>query len=238
MTLRVLAIDTSTAVAAVAVLQGASVLAETDAPDTARHDHILLPRIDAALRSACLSLAEMDLLAVGLGPGAFGGLRVGLATIKGLAIATGLPTIGVNSLEALGHSASTDSQVVLTLQDAHRGELYAALYQRDDGHLVEQVAPCMGSPGDLATKMQRLCTTAPHVVGDGFAAHRDALVSAWPALASVTHCADAFPRARHVGRIAARRFELHGADNSASLLPLYLRDSDAKLPAQPLRLHE
>lgn len=238
MTLRVLAIDTSTPVAAVAVLHGTNVLAEADAPDIARHDHMLLPRVHAALEASALTLSGLDLLAVGLGPGAFGGLRVGLATIKGLAIATSLPTVGVNSLEALGHSASTDSQLVLTLQDAHRGELFAAMYRRDGEQLVEQLAPCMGAPGELAMMLQRLCTTVPELVGDGFAAHRDALLSAWPALASATHCPDTFPRARHVGLIAARRFELRGADNSASLLPLYLRDSDAKLPAQPLRLHE
>jgi len=236
--LRVLAIDTSTPVAAVAVLHGTSVLAETDAPDSARHDHMLLPRVEAVLEASALTLADLDLLAVGLGPGAFGGLRVGLATIKGLAIATGLPTVGVNSLEALGQSASIDSQMVLTLQDAHRGELYAALYQRDEEHLVEHLAPRMGAPSELAMMIQRLCSTVPQLVGNGYAAHREALLSAWPALESATHCADTFPRARHVGLIAARRFELHGADDSASLLPLYLRDSDAKLPAQPLRLHE
>ena len=107
--MRVLAFDTSTAVTAVALLDGVRVLAEDEGPNEDRHGDVLLPRVQGVLAGAGLALGEVELIAVGIGPGSFTGLRIGLATAKGLALATGIPRRGVCSRRALAAGAAGDA---------------------------------------------------------------------------------------------------------------------------------
>lgn len=232
----VLAIETSTDIASVAIVREATVLAEQEAADVARHDHVLLPRIQAVLRAASLSLSDLTLLAVGVGPGAFGGLRVGLATIKGLALATSLPCIGISSLQALGIAAPIDKRLVVTLVDAHRGELFAALYARDARTLVERITPFHGTPDHVAAALRSHCVEPPYVMAHGLAAHREALLRAWPELDLDSIPIDATPRARNIAMLAIDKQRAGKTGDADDLLPIYIRDSDAKLPAQPLLL--
>lgn len=232
----VLAIDTSTNIASVAIVRDEAVLAEQEAEDVERHDHVLLPRIQAVLGSAGVSLSDLTLLAVGIGPGAFGGLRVGLATIKGLALATSLPCIGISSLNALGIAAPGNTRLVVTLVDAHRGELFAALYAREAEALVERIAPFNGTPAHVAATLQTHCAEPPHVMAHGLSAHREALSRAWPELQLDPRPIESTPRARHIAMLALEKRRAGETGNADPLLPIYIRDSDAKLPAQPLLL--
>lgn len=237
MTSVVLAVDTSSEVASVAVLRDGTVVAEEESPSPMRNDQLLLPRIHETLEAAHVALNEVTLLAVDSGPGSFGGLRVGLATVKGLAIADGTPTVGVCSLLAIANSAPVDARWVLALIDAHRGELYAALYERDGARLVERMAPVCGRPEQIAAAACRVCdSSVPYVLGDGLRDHATALAAAWPALSIHPTASDVLPRARHVGLLALSLLASRGPDILASLLPNYIRESDAKLPTQPLEL--
>lgn len=238
MTRLILALETSTERASVAVLSGHDVIAEFEAHDSARHDHVLLPRIDTALKEAGVELRDVGLLAIGLGPGSFGGLRVGLATVKGLALATQIPTVGIDSLRALSCAAPSsplDPSHVLALIDAHRGELYAALYTRNNDTLIETVAPFVGTVSHVIETLRPRCSSAPHMIGNGLRGHEAAFQSAWPTATLAPHAHD-LPRARHVGMLADARMTTHGSDDLGSLRPIYIRDSDAKLPARPLQL--
>ncbi len=232
----VLAIDTATDIASVALVRGEHVLAEQEGADAARHDLVLLPRIAAVLAAAELSLRDLTLLAVGIGPGAFGGLRVGLATIKGLALATQLPCVGVSSLHAL--AASVGHAHVVSLIDAHRGELFAALYSRQGDALFEQVAPFNGTPDAVAARLRSHCPSMPAIVAHGLGVHRSELAAAWPELEARASIIEATPRARHVAALAIDKYRAGETSSADTLLPIYIRDSDAKLPAQPLLLAE
>ena len=127
----VLALDTATRAPSVAVVDGETVLAESSLAPGETHSRTLLPLVKTLLDGAGLTFPELDLLAVGTGPGSFTGLRIGLAAAKGLAWAAGKPLVGVPTLDALALAWSGGEETVCTLIDARKGQLYAALYDLD-----------------------------------------------------------------------------------------------------------
>jgi tRNA threonylcarbamoyladenosine biosynthesis protein TsaB len=101
-------------------------------PDDRRHASGLLPAIAGLLRGAGLRAADLGAIGVGLGPGSFTGLRVGLAAAKALAYAVGCPLVGLDSLEAIARGAPADARTIRVAADAQRGELFAADFARDE----------------------------------------------------------------------------------------------------------
>lgn len=243
----VLAIDTSTDRTAVALVRDGQVIAEDAAPALpeseapARHGDVLLPRIAAQLKAAGVGPAALDLIGVGLGPGSFTGLRVGLATAKGLALAAGVPLRGVSSLEVMARGvvdaapgsqpgAAPPEQVFVVL-DAGRGELYAA------GYAGASLEPLMG--GERAAAPELIARVAQVALGDcllcgsGVRSYGGELRAALPAARFADRGHDE-PAGRDLARVAAEAFARCGPSDLGTLEPLYLRDSDAKLPAKPL----
>jgi len=129
----ILTIETSTPMERVAVVRDGSVLAELAETVGRGHTEKLLGAVESALSRSSVGLRELDAIAVSIGPGRFSGLRVGLATAKGLAAASGLPVAPVESLAALAESARPYGGLVCPMLDARRGEVYAALFRLGDG---------------------------------------------------------------------------------------------------------
>lgn len=237
--MRVLAVDTSTSVTAVAVTEGARVLAEDATPSQERHGAVILPRIQAVLASASLQLADVDLLAVGIGPGSFTGLRVGLATVKGLAFALAKPVCGVSSLETIACAALERAPQAAVLIDAFKNEVYAGVYGRlAEDELEERTALFHASPAEAAARViERLDSTAPVIAcGDGLRRYASEIM---PLLGAQTRIAVGesaldVPGAAIVARLALRAFARSGPSDVATLEPAYVRGSDAKLPDRPL----
>ena len=204
----VLGLDTSTPAVSVALLRrGEGVLAESVVVDARRHGELLAQGIRDVLQAAGVSRRDVEAVAVGLGPGPFTGLRVGVVTAATLADALGIPSYGTCSLDALGDGAR------IAVTDARRREVYWARYD-DSGTRVE--GPAVGAPAALAEQGQGL-----PVVGDGAQVHA-------AALAGLDVRAE--PRYPSAGRIA----ELAG--DPAPLVPLYLRRPDAVAPGPPKRV--
>jgi tRNA threonylcarbamoyladenosine biosynthesis protein TsaB len=185
----------------------------------------ILPSLEEALRAAGAALADADGFACGLGPGAFTGLRVGLATAKGLAYALGKPICGVPSLEALACRARPRAQgkLVAACVDARRGEVYAAVFDED---LTRVLAERVVAPEVLAGEISALGRPCL-AVGAGAVLYGDRL--------GVPVCAEpdlAVPEASEIAKLAALRWDsaLRGAAAFA-LEPLYVRPSDAELHA-------
>jgi tRNA threonylcarbamoyl adenosine modification protein YeaZ len=201
----VLALDsaTPTLVAGVArwSADGVDVLAEQAVPSGTRHAELLTPAIRAALAAAGVRLADVDAVVVGLGPGPFTGLRVGVVTAAALGDARSLPVIGVCSLDAVGAGERT------VITDARRREVYWARYGADGGRLD---GPGVVRPEDLAV--------AGPVVGDvRFADRLGVAVGA----ADVTIA----------GLLRAAAPQLADPGAAAPPVPLYLRRPDAVPPA-------
>jgi tRNA threonylcarbamoyladenosine biosynthesis protein TsaB len=228
----VLALDTSTALASIAVVEANVLLAEMDGPADAKHGETLLSVIEAALTRAGATLAQMDLLAAGIGPGSFTGVRVGLATAKGLALATGKPLVGIISLSAMGPGGLETGEMVAPVLDAYRNEVYSALYQQSaDGRLIEKLPPLNQTPEKAAERIGVVIGTgAVKLCGNGARRYSEHFTSR---LGSAARWADPpydTPRAGALAREAIIAFEEHGPSDLISLEPLYLRPSDAQLP--------
>jgi len=127
--MKIIVIDTSGPVCGVAVMEEKRVLCEYTAQNRNTHSANLMPMAEAALASAGVSVEELDAVAAVTGPGSFTGVRIGVATAKGLAHGAGIPCIPVNALEALSFSAGTFDGVICPIQDARAGQVYGAAFR-------------------------------------------------------------------------------------------------------------
>lgn len=228
----VLALDTSTFLGTVAVVRDGALLAELSASVRATHGETLLPHVQHALKLSGVRLAEIDLLAVGIGPGSFTGVRIGVATAKGLALAERKPLVGVTSLSTLARGLSFGSGFAVPVLDAHKGEVYCAAYARDArGELEEVLAPFHAQPALAAERLRGLAEGQTlWLAGDGLDRYGDAFLGALgQPFVRVPRLMDV-PRAACLAHEAVRGFEAYGPSDLAQLEPMYLRPSDAKLP--------
>jgi tRNA threonylcarbamoyladenosine biosynthesis protein TsaB len=227
---RVLAIETATPVAGVALVDGNGVLASRTLRAPMRHLEWVAAAIDGALRDAGLGPDGVDAVAVGRGPGGFTGLRIGIATAAAWARARQVPVLGVGTLETLAASA-VRAGVVLPVLDAHRGEVAAALYRvhgdTEPGCLVPAV---VAAPDAAVAEMQGALDAERHagpvvVAGDGLIRHAAALRAALAqrGVPDVVEDAAAYPTAEAAGRLARPRLARGLRDDPALLLPVYGR---------------
>ena len=216
----VLAVDTSTPHAGVALWRDGHVLAERRRVVTT-HSEALLPMIDEAFAEAALAPAAVDAIACGAGPGSFTGLRIGLSTCKGLCFALPRPLVMVSSLAALAARAP-DGRVLATI-DAFKGEIYAAVYEVRAG--VPAPDPAMDGERVLApAKLLSTLEGVDFVVGSGAQKYRE--------LAARLLDEEAGPRPADVARLAALRAARGDYDDLASAAPAYVRPSEAELVKQ------
>jgi tRNA threonylcarbamoyladenosine biosynthesis protein TsaB len=234
--MRVLAFDTSSSISAVAVTAGDRVLAEDHSAGSKHQGDVLLPRIAAVLAAAGVPLSAIELIAVGVGPGSFTGLRIGLATAKGLALATSIPIAGVCSLRVLARGVIDLRELAIPVLDAGKGELFGAVYARRGEALQTLLPPLRAQPDELAQRIASVAHGASVLCGGGARQHFQALRAALGADASLADIERDLPQARHLAREAVLRVACEGPSDLATLEPVYLRDSDAKLPSEPLRL--
>lgn len=222
----VVGLDTATVDAAVAVADDGEVIREVAAPPDEtgrpRHSQVLLPEIDRCVEAAG-GWGAIERIAVGVGPGSFTGLRIGIATARALAQARRIPLAPVVTLAALARAISAhpvgEDRSALPVIDARRGEAFAALYASDGSELRP---PLVASPADVAALVAEL-DSAPLAAGDGalrFAADLEA------GGATVAPPQDPVHRvaARHVCRLGAAAPEAAPSE----IEPLYLRPPDAK----------
>ncbi|WP_323100786.1 tRNA (adenosine(37)-N6)-threonylcarbamoyltransferase complex dimerization subunit type 1 TsaB [Intrasporangium sp. YIM S08009] len=167
-----LAIDTSTTAITVALHDGSSVLARATTLDARAHAEYLAPGIRSALAEAGAEPADVTDVVVGIGPGPFTGLRVGIVTGRTFAFALGLPVRGLTSLDALAHEAWLGGRRgdLLVATDARRKEVYAARYALDDAGATRVLDPVVARAADLDADLRSLPT-----VGRGPQLYPDAL---------------------------------------------------------------
>ena len=165
--MKILAMDSSATVASVALCEDSALLAEYTVNNKNTHSETLLPMVEHLLSNFSLTPADIDLFAVSSGPGSFTGIRIGAATLKGLAFATDTPCVGVSTLEALALNVVAKEGLICPVMNARRSQVYTALF-RSDGRTLQRLLPDMAV--SIAELDSILCEYGERVcfVGDGY----------------------------------------------------------------------
>ncbi len=224
----VLALDTAVEHASVVLADGDRELAAWRADTRRDLCQRLAPELAQVMARAGRTFDDLGLVAVGLGPGSFTALRVGLATAKAVALARDLPLVGISSLAAMAWQfRHRVAGLTCPMLDARRGEIYAALYRTAaDG--VEAVEPeFVASPSDLA---ERFSSCDEHVTLFGQLDRLPAreIARAIGERGHLWRDENVLPDALAVAQLGGRRYRATGADDAASLRPIYVRMSYAE----------
>lgn len=223
--MNILSIDTSGVTASVAVLQAETVQAEIFLNLGRNHSEILLPSIDHLLRLTGIELKAIDIFACTVGPGSFTGIRIGVSTVKGLALAVDRPIVGLSALDVLAMNATGFQLQICPMIDARREQVYAGLYA-DNGSesLVNIIPERLVKADDFLASI----TGDTVFIGTGAVKYEDMIRRrlAGRAYFVVEHLHQVHASA--VGALAGRKALSGEMTDAVKLIPLYLRRSEAE----------
>ena len=224
MPMRILAFDTSTPTCSVAV-QADGRIADVSFASSRTHSHHLMQMVDQALGLAGIRVSELDAFAVTRGPGTFTGLRIGISAAKAMALAARKPLLGISGLEALAAQAAETHRLICPMVDARRSEVYCACYRAEATGLrrvsEERVCP----PEKVLESIEEPCL----FVGNGAELYRHLVLEMRGKDGTVAPPVQNNIHASTLARMAAERFREGQGTQDASLVPQYLRKSDAEL---------
>ena len=223
--MRILAVDTATTSCSVAIVDKTSLLSEFTLSKEETHSKHLMDMIKAALRMSGLNFSDLDGFAVTRGPGSFTGLRIGISTIKGLAVASEKPVIGVSSLETLALQVSYSRDLICPILDARRGEVYFSRYRFLNGHLKKQTKERVAPPDQAVEDLNESCL----FVGNGALLYKEMILEKMGELASFAPLIKNTIRASTMAYLSMAKFENNDTDDIEKILPYYIRKSDAEL---------
>lgn len=220
-----LGIESSTPRSSVALADADRVIASAALGMDRRHGEFLAPAIEFCLRQAGRGVEDVTGVAVGLGPGLYTGLRIGIATAQAFASARSLPVVGMVGLDVLAFQARHARRLVCAALDARRGELFWAFYRQAPGGVQRLTELRVGRPDQLAAEIEGSGEECL-VVGDGGLKHREILADVD---AEVTGTGTAWPDAADLLGLALPRFVREETVRPQELEAVYLRHADARI---------
>ena len=222
--MKILGIDTSTPIGSVALIEDDKLVAEHTLNIVQAHSSRLMPAIDGILKWSDITADDLDGCAVGIGPGSFTGIRIGVATIKSLCYALDKPIVGVSTLEAVAYNLRWTNGVICPLLDARRSEVYGAIFEggsewcRLSEDLCLSLDAFLDRLGEITETQGRFT-----FVGDGLLTYGDAVRER---LGESVHFADTIfnvPRGATIAHLGAQRLQHEDVDNYWTLVPNYVR---------------
>ena len=226
--MRLLAIETATSAQSVALFEEDRLLADISYEATAHKGGLLLPAVDRLLKQAGLAAKDLGAVAVSVGPGSFTGLRVGLATAKGLALGTGAMLVGVPTLEVLAEGYAVPDVTICALLDARRGEVFMALFRRKETCL-ERVSPDAVLTPEAVQSVLARAESPVHLIGDGAVRYRERFEAMLGDRVCMTETGlRTVPSAAVTGRVSLRQLA-GGKRPGAVVEPVYLRKAEAEV---------
>ncbi|HEX9891197.1 MAG TPA: tRNA (adenosine(37)-N6)-threonylcarbamoyltransferase complex dimerization subunit type 1 TsaB [Actinomycetota bacterium] len=223
----VLAIETSTPQTGVALGSEQGVLASATVSWARGHQEVLAPAVEHILGWAEVDLGQVAGVAVGLGPGLFTGLRVGVATARGLAQVLGLPVVGIGSLDVLAFGVRHTRSRIGAVIDGKRGEVFFSFYRPVPGGVARESDFAVGPPERLAAELAA-SRQETLLVGNGALLYRRQLEDSGTPVefASISR---AFPQAVSLLELAVPRFQREETSRADDVVPHYVRRSDAEI---------
>lgn len=220
----ILALDSTATVGSVALCRDGAPIAHFTVKNGNTHSETLLPMVEAVLRSAGVTARDIDLFACSTGPGSFTGVRIGTATVKGLAFGRDVCCLGVSTLEALAENAVPTDALICPVMNARRGQVYNALFAYENGTLCRLTPDRAISTAELEAEL--LQRGRPFVLtGDGV----EEFARLAPKTAPQALCAmQVDQNAVSVARVALRRYTAGERGTDSGLVPTYLRMPQAE----------
>lgn len=222
--MKILGIDTSTMMGAVGIVDGDSLIAELRTNIELTHSERLMLHIDSLLKSAHLTLADIDGFSVTLGPGSFTGLRIGIAAVKAMAYATGKPIAGVQTLDVLADNLPYAKYQVCPILDARKKQVYAAIYKSTDTKRMTLMPGSVMTPEELAEKIEE-----PTIfLGEGAYVYREFFEGRLCCQAVFAPKSAGYPSGAAVAFRGLKDIQSGRVADPMSLVPSYIRKSDAE----------
>ena len=221
--MKILAVETSTLMGSVAVVEERAILCELTLHVAETHSAQLMPAIDYVLQTVNCKPEEIDAFAVALGPGSFTGLRIGLSTMKGLAVAASKPLVGVPTLEAMAWAFPYCPLIICPMLDARMKEVYAARFKADAGNIARLSE-------DLVLPVSNLLEDANEETlffGSGAERYREQIVEIMADLAHFAPIEVSGAPASIVGFLALEKLDAGEISDMDSIEPIYIRESQA-----------
>jgi tRNA threonylcarbamoyladenosine biosynthesis protein TsaB len=223
--MRILAVDTTTSGGSAALLEDARLMGEVACESSSTHSARLLRAIDHLLRAADLDIKDIDGFAVAAGPGSFTGIRIGLSTVKSLAFASGRPVAAISTLGALALKlVHPQVRLICPILDAKKGEIYSALFESNQGNMVEIIPQGAYSPDALFARLPS--HRVIYFNGSGLSVFRDRLMpyikdrGRFPSRTAFI--------AHEVGVLGLEKLKQGRGVSASHLEPIYFRRSQAE----------
>ena len=231
--MRILGLDTSISVASVAISEDGRLVAEDFYPRKgsaegsgakSNHAEIILPLVDSVLRRGGIGLSDVAGIAVSIGPGSFTGVRIGLSTVKGLAYGTGMPAVGISTLQAIAARVVGFKGMVCPILDARKGEVYAAVFRTHGNQLERLTQDALMPILSFLVELRGLGKSASCLfIGDGVTTYRPVLERV-PDLETYIADEEAMSSvAASIALLSERQFTGHRTVRLEDLTPVYLR---------------
>lgn len=232
--MKILAIDSSAISAGCAIVDGDSVTAESFVRVGLTHSETLLPMVAHTLANAKLTAEQIDCFAVSSGPGSFTGIRIGAAAVKGMAFTRNTPCVGVSTLEAIAWNCSAVNGIVCSVMDARRQQVYNALFSFDGDRMTRLCDDRAISIEELTDELSAR-SEAVFLVGDGALLCYESMKDRLPDVRLVPEHLR-YARGYGVAMAAKRIMEEQGTVSPETLVPTYLRPSQAEREQMNLKL--
>ncbi len=223
----ILAIDTATQVSSVAVASEEKLAAELTMQARLTHSETLMPHIEQVLQMAGVKKAELDGIAVSIGPGSFTGLRIGLAAAKAMAYVLQKPLVGVSTLATLAAHFPVPGVHIVSLLDAQKGNAYREVFHWEQGRLVSEQPVTVANLKDIVAACGEL--NGPVVLTGDIAAKKVRGKLELPANVQLAPAHQLMPRAANVAMLGLQRLMAGEQDNVIDLEPWYIRRSEAEV---------
>jgi tRNA threonylcarbamoyladenosine biosynthesis protein TsaB len=224
--MKVLGMDTSTSCGAVGLIDDGEVISEYLLNIPVTHSERLLGAIEFVLKEARCPIENIDGWAIALGPGSFTGLRIGVSTVKGLALATGKPVAGVSILDVLASQIAPTPYLICPILDARKKEVYTAFYRYEEGSSLKRQSDYQAiRPENLVKKI-----TEPTIfLGDGVKTYGDFLLKSLDSSAIFPPAPLHVPHGSTVATLGFALLKKGEHLNLSTFSPLYVRPSEAEM---------
>lgn len=225
--MNILAIDTSTAIASVAVLNTSEKIFTVVSEKQKSHSEVVNEYVENCLKQASLTLQDIDVFAAGVGPGSFTGIRVGTNAVKTLAYSFNKPVVAIDSLTILAEQARSYQQVlpILSIINAHKNMVYTSMFSFSNGDLSCELGPTAIPVRELKNHINK----DVFVVGDGWETYQEYFPQELKdKMTFDSNFTQHYPLAETLAWIALREARLNRTLDWNSFTPLYIRASEAE----------